>query len=62
MSLSPPPTDLDLSESRVAEIIGALVTTWILATLSVVLRFVARKLKNNPLWIEDYLATFGLVG
>ncbi|CRK13331.1 Satratoxin biosynthesis SC1 cluster protein 4 like [Verticillium longisporum] len=61
MSLPSPPPDLDLSESRVSEIQGVLLSTWILALIAVVLRVVARRLKGNPLWIEDYLVFVSLI-
>ncbi|KAH6664782.1 hypothetical protein F5X68DRAFT_225559 [Plectosphaerella plurivora] len=61
MSLPPPPADLDLTESRVPEILGSLATTWTFAVIAVGLRFLARRLKNNPLWIEDFLVAASLV-
>jgi hypothetical protein len=61
MALPPPPSDLDLNETRVPEIFGALISTWALAAIVVVLRIVARRLKGNPLWIEDWLVLVSLV-
>ncbi|KAM5528463.1 hypothetical protein FOXYSP1_18944 [Fusarium oxysporum f. sp. phaseoli] len=60
MSLPPPPDNLDLTESRVPEIVAALATTWAIATICVPLRFFARRLKGYPLWIDDWLALFSL--
>ncbi|KAF4445629.1 integral membrane protein [Fusarium austroafricanum] len=61
MSLPPPPDNLDLTESRIPEIVAALATTWAIATICVPLRFFARRLKGYPLWIDDWLALFSLV-
>lgn len=61
MALPNPPSDLDLTESRVPEIIGALVSTWALAAIAVVLRIVARRLSGNTPWVEDWLVIVSLV-
>lgn len=61
MASLPVPDGIDLSESRVASIIGALSCTWALAAIAVVLRFLARRIQSNKLWLEDWLITVSLV-
>lgn len=61
MALPPPPEGLDLTETRVPEILGSLVTTWLCAIVAVGLRLIARKLQGSKLYADDWLVTFGLV-
>ncbi|CAI6337812.1 unnamed protein product [Periconia digitata] len=56
MALPPPPPGLDLTESKVSEIFGTLISMFTLATVAVALRFYARHLKGNPIWAEDWLS------
>ncbi|KAK0377687.1 TAM domain methyltransferase [Colletotrichum limetticola] len=60
MASLPVPDGIDLSESRVASIIGALSCTWALAAIAVALRFLARRIQSNKLWLEDWLITVSL--
>ncbi|KXH51452.1 hypothetical protein CSIM01_08238 [Colletotrichum simmondsii] len=61
MASLPVPDGIDLSESRVASIIGALSCTWALAAIAVALRFLARRIQSNKLWLEDWLITVSLI-
>ncbi|PVH95970.1 hypothetical protein DM02DRAFT_570318 [Periconia macrospinosa] len=61
MALPPPPPGLDLTESRVPQINGALISTFTLATVAISLRLTARHLKGNPIWTEDWLAVIAWV-
>ncbi|TLD20533.1 hypothetical protein PspLS_08803 [Pyricularia sp. CBS 133598] len=56
MALPPPPEGLDLTETQVPEILGALVSTWFLAAGVLGLRVFARKLRGGDFWWDDYLA------
>ncbi|KAI6462594.1 hypothetical protein MCOR16_010269 [Pyricularia oryzae] len=56
MALPPPPAGLDLTETRVPEIVGALVSTWFLAAGALGLRVFARRLRGGDFWWDDYLA------
>ncbi|KAK1488066.1 hypothetical protein CCUS01_14797 [Colletotrichum cuscutae] len=60
MASLPVPDGIDLSESRVASIIGALSCTWAIAAIAVALRFLARRIQSNKLWLEDWLITVSL--
>ncbi|KAK1982964.1 hypothetical protein LZ30DRAFT_654519 [Colletotrichum cereale] len=60
MALPPPPDGLDLGESRVYEITSALAASWSLAVIAVSLRFLARHLKQNKLWWEDWVIVIQL--
>ncbi|KAI6084699.1 hypothetical protein F4821DRAFT_242130 [Hypoxylon rubiginosum] len=61
MALPPPPPGLDLTETRVPELFGSLLTTWIVATIVVALRFYAHRLIRTPFWREDWLVLGALV-
>ncbi|KAF6808677.1 hypothetical protein CPLU01_15638 [Colletotrichum plurivorum] len=61
MASAPIPPGLDLGESRVTDIVSALSVTWALAGVAVVLRFAARRIQANPLWLEDWLIAFSLI-
>ncbi|OHE96937.1 hypothetical protein CORC01_07722 [Colletotrichum orchidophilum] len=61
MASPPVPNGVDLNESRVPSIIGALSGTWALAAIAVALRFFARHIQANKLWLDDWLITVSLV-
>ena len=61
MALPPPPEGLNLTETRVPEILGSLVTTWLCAIVAVGLRLIARRLQGSKLYADDWLVTFGLI-
>ncbi|TLD09701.1 hypothetical protein PspLS_11376, partial [Pyricularia sp. CBS 133598] len=61
MALAPPPEGLDLTETRVPDIIGASVTTWSLAAGAVGLRIFAKRLRGSGFWWDDYLACVAFV-
>ncbi|KAK8124078.1 hypothetical protein PG999_003996 [Apiospora kogelbergensis] len=61
MALPPPPPGLDLSESRTTEINGTLIGMFSLATVTISLRMFSRRLKGNPIWVEDWLALVGWI-
>ncbi|KAL0932228.1 uncharacterized protein CTRU02_213181 [Colletotrichum truncatum] len=60
MASPPLPPGIDLDESRVSSIIGALSFTWALAAVVVSLRFLARRLQANKICLEDWLITAAL--
>lgn len=61
MALPPPPEGLDLTETRVPEILGSLVTTWIFAVIAVGLRLIARRLQGSKLYADDWLVSVALI-
>ncbi|KAL8375645.1 hypothetical protein RB595_006973 [Gaeumannomyces hyphopodioides] len=61
MALPPPPAGLDLNETRVPEIFGSLVTTWIFAVIAVGLRLIARRLQGTKLFADDWLVAITLI-
>ncbi|EJT75168.1 hypothetical protein GGTG_05105 [Gaeumannomyces tritici R3-111a-1] len=61
MALPPPPAGLDLTETRVPEIYGSLVPTWIFAIIAVGLRVAARRLQASKLFLDDWLVAITLV-
>ncbi|KAI0968668.1 hypothetical protein F4678DRAFT_481867 [Xylaria arbuscula] len=61
MVLPEPPADLNIGASRVASIYTGLLIPWIFATVSISLRFTARRLSRNGIvWKEDWLALTAL--
>ncbi|KAI6350726.1 hypothetical protein MCOR25_010441 [Pyricularia grisea] len=56
MSSSGAPAGVDLTETRVPEIIGALASTWFMAAGALGLRVYARKIRGGDFWWDDYLA------
>ncbi|GKT51443.1 uncharacterized protein ColSpa_11624 [Colletotrichum spaethianum] len=61
MALPSPPEGLDLTESRIREVTGALASIWVLAVIAVSLRFLARWLKRNRIWWEGYVIIISMV-
>ncbi|KAL8405171.1 hypothetical protein RB594_009898 [Gaeumannomyces avenae] len=61
MALPPPPAGLDLTETRVPEIYGSLVPTWIFAIIAVGLRVAARRLQASKLFLDDWLVAITLI-
>lgn len=57
MALPPPSPGLDLTESKVPQIYGTLISMFTLATVAVALRFFARHLKGNP--IVSFIFEYG---
>ena len=55
MSGSPPPSDVNLADSRQSQISGAIVSTWALALIAVALRFISRRVAKSGLWWDDWL-------
>ncbi len=62
VAVGPPPSAAFLDESRQPRLYGVLLTTFILALVCVVLRFVARRLQHMQLWYDDLLLMFAMVG
>ncbi|KAH8836600.1 hypothetical protein MCOR27_010357 [Pyricularia oryzae] len=60
-SLPPPPSGIDLSETRVPDIYGALISTWALAALMLGLRATVRRSRGGTAWWDDILAWMALV-
>lgn len=54
MALDPPP-GLYLNDNRQAGITASMFVTWVLAFISVSLRFIARKLAKAGFWVDDWL-------
>ncbi len=51
----------DLSETKHGQLYASIVTTYSLAAVTVLLRFVSRRLKRCPLWWDDWLILVALV-
>lgn len=51
-----------LGDNRVPEILGAVTTLIVLATIAVALRFFARAVQSAPYGYDDWLILFALVG
>ncbi|TLD14713.1 hypothetical protein PspLS_11081 [Pyricularia sp. CBS 133598] len=60
-SLPPPPPGIDLNETRVGDIYGALISTWALAALTLGLRALVRRSRGGAAWWDDILAWMALV-
>lgn len=60
-TLPPPPAGLDIYESKVPDMYGAMISTYILAFAAVGLRFYARRLCRQPLWWDDWLIVLSLI-
>ncbi|GKT48962.1 uncharacterized protein ColSpa_09143 [Colletotrichum spaethianum] len=55
------PPGIDLNESKVNDIVGALGSTWALAGIAVTFRFLGRRLKRNDICVEDWLILISLI-
>jgi len=60
MALAPPP-GLNLNDEAQTKIVGSLFTTWTLAVIAVLLRFVSRKIAKAGLWVDDWLMLSALI-
>ncbi|KAI6375143.1 hypothetical protein MCOR25_003037 [Pyricularia grisea] len=60
-SLPPEPPGIDLNETRVPEIYGALISTWALAAFTLGLRALVRRSRGGAAWWDDILAWMALV-
>ena len=54
-------TGVDLSESYAPHLRAAVITTFTVASISVILRFTARRLKKLNWWIDDWFVLVALV-
>ncbi|KAI1262793.1 hypothetical protein F5Y18DRAFT_438608 [Xylariaceae sp. FL1019] len=61
MSLFYSRADSQQDASRVPEILGSLITTWILAATAVCLRIASRRLSRFPIWWDDWFVMGALV-
>ena len=57
----PPTSPTDLSASKGPQILAAVATTYVLATIAVILRFVSRRISKAQLWWDDWLIIIALV-
>lgn len=57
----PPPDSIDVADSRVGENNAAVIALLCLATVAVILRFVARISLRNPLMADDWAILIALV-
>lgn len=60
MATSLPP-DVDLAESKIPQLQGTIISTWILAVIIVALRFQSRGLSKIKPWWDDWAVLFALV-
>ncbi|KAI1853311.1 hypothetical protein JX265_000190 [Neoarthrinium moseri] len=61
-TLPDPPADIDLSETKVPELVSVFVVTWVLGVLCVGLRvFVRLVVRRNKLWWDDWLVMASLI-
>ncbi|OAQ61843.1 hypothetical protein VFPPC_07426 [Pochonia chlamydosporia 170] len=51
----PPPAGLHLEETRQPQLIAIAVLTWLAAVVSVILRIFRRKVRNNPIWLDEWV-------
>ncbi|KAI0144474.1 hypothetical protein GGR57DRAFT_517951 [Xylariaceae sp. FL1272] len=61
MSIFHARSDPQQDTSRVPEILGSLITTWILAVTAVSLRIASRRLSKFPIWYDDWLVVGALI-
>ena len=61
MATLPMPTPEQWAENRGPRIIAANLTVAILATIAVALRFLARRLQESKIGVDDYLILLSLV-
>ena len=54
--------DVDPNETLGPEILGAILSTWALSFVVLILRFVARKISAVGFWLDDWLAAAAFVG
>ena len=55
MGMPPPPEGLDLTESQVPRMVGVNISTFVVALIALILRFVCRKITRMPIWWDDWL-------
>lgn len=60
-SFPSPPPDVDLASDRGSQVLAAALATWVLAVIAIGLRLVSRKVKDNQLWMDDWLVICALV-
>ena len=54
-------TGVDLSQNRRPQVYAAEIAVYPLAVVAVVLRFLARRVAKNPLWIDDWFILVAFV-
>ena len=56
-----PPPGIDLSETQVPRMLGINISTFVLAVISIILRFVSRRLSRAHFWWDDWLMISAIV-
>jgi len=59
--LGPPPVGIDLTATRLPQIIAVWASSWALAVIATALRFLCRRLTKNRFWLDDWLIVASLV-
>lgn len=49
------PTGVNLNQNAQAAIMGSILSTWALAVIAVILRFISRRIARAGFWVDDWL-------